>query len=58
MRGKCAPLGKAHQNFEKVRDPHWGVLGMQERIEALGGRFTIESHAGQGTSVLLRVPLS
>jgi signal transduction histidine kinase len=35
---------------------HWGLLGMRERIEALGGSFTIESQPGQGTAVLWRVP--
>jgi PAS domain S-box-containing protein len=37
--------------------PSWGLLGMRERIEALGGTFAIESRPGQGTTVLLRVPL-
>lgn len=37
--------------------PHWGLLGMQERIEALGGHFTIESTVGVGTAVLWRVPV-
>jgi PAS domain S-box-containing protein len=36
---------------------HWGLVGMRERIEALGGTFAIESRVGQGTTVLLRVPL-
>ncbi|NML16456.1 PAS domain-containing sensor histidine kinase [Azohydromonas caseinilytica] len=35
----------------------WGVLGMKERIEALGGHFVLESQPGVGTTVLLRVPL-
>jgi PAS domain S-box-containing protein len=37
---------------------HWGLLGMQERIEALGGSFAIESQPGAGTTVLWRVPLA
>jgi PAS domain S-box-containing protein len=37
--------------------PSWGLLGMRERIEALGGTFAIESRAGKGASILLRVPL-
>jgi signal transduction histidine kinase len=36
---------------------NWGLVGMQERIEALGGTFAIESPAGRGTTVLPRVPL-
>jgi PAS domain S-box-containing protein len=35
----------------------WGVLGMKERIESLGGHFIVESQPGAGTTVLLRVPL-
>lgn len=37
--------------------PSWGLLGMRERVEALDGSFDIESRPGQGTTVLLRVPL-
>jgi signal transduction histidine kinase len=36
---------------------HWGLVSMRERIEALGGTLAIESRAGEGTSILLRVPL-
>ncbi|WP_157271808.1 PAS domain-containing protein [Azohydromonas aeria] len=36
---------------------HWGLLGMQERMGALGGRLDIESQPGQGTAVLWRLPL-
>jgi PAS domain S-box-containing protein len=36
---------------------HWGLLGMQERIAALGGSFSIESQPGAGTTVLWRLPL-
>ena len=33
-----------------------GLLGMRERAELLGGRLTIESAAGQGTSVFVEIP--
>ena len=36
---------------------HLGVLGMQERIEAVGGTLEIESVIGTGTTVFARVPL-
>ncbi|WP_157266943.1 ATP-binding protein [Azohydromonas aeria] len=36
---------------------NWGLVGMRERIEALGGSFEIESRPGEGTAVLWRVPL-
>ena len=36
---------------------HFGIQGMLERAEALGGSFTIASEPGRGTSVLFRVPV-
>lgn len=38
--------------------PRFGLTTMRERAEAIGGTFTIESTAGQGTRVTVRVPLS
>jgi signal transduction histidine kinase len=35
----------------------FGVLGMQERVTLLGGRFEIDSIPAQGTTILLRVPV-
>ncbi len=37
---------------------HLGLLGMRERAELLGGRLTIESNPGQGTSVYVEIPLA
>lgn len=34
---------------------HFGLTGMRERIERLGGVFSIESSPGQGTTLLARV---
>jgi two-component system, sensor kinase len=33
-----------------------GVIGMKERADMLGGKITIESTPGQGTTILLEVP--
>lgn len=33
-----------------------GLLGMQERVELLGGTFTIESEPGQGTCLTATIP--
>ena len=33
-----------------------GLLGMRERLEALGGRLEISSWPGQGTCLIARVP--
>ncbi|OGO66881.1 MAG: hypothetical protein A2Z49_08465 [Chloroflexi bacterium RBG_19FT_COMBO_56_12] len=37
-------------------DDHLGLFGMRERIEMLGGNFTIESSPGKGTLVRTEVP--
>ncbi|MGQ9600413.1 MAG: response regulator [Anaerolineae bacterium] len=34
-----------------------GLLGIRERASLLGGQFTITSHPGQGTCLLVEVPL-
>lgn len=36
---------------------HLGLVGMRERAELLGGKFTIESNPGVGTSIFVRLPL-
>jgi signal transduction histidine kinase len=37
-------------------EQHLGLFGMRERIEMLGGTFTIESSPGKGTTVKAEVP--
>ena len=34
-----------------------GLLGMRERVEMVGGHFSIESQPGKGTSVRVEIPL-
>jgi len=34
-----------------------GLLGMQERVEALGGAYVIESESGRGTCVCITIPV-
>jgi len=36
---------------------HFGLIGMRERIEHLGGRFEIDSAPGKGTRLCVHVPL-
>jgi len=36
---------------------HFGLLGMRERAERLGGELHLASHPGQGTEVEVKVPL-
>ncbi|MEX2626216.1 MAG: ATP-binding protein, partial [Ilumatobacteraceae bacterium] len=35
---------------------HFGVIGMRERAESVGGSLTVSSRAGSGTTVHIRVP--
>jgi len=37
---------------------HLGLLGIQERIELVGGNATVESQPGRGTRILVTAPLS
>jgi signal transduction histidine kinase len=39
-------------------DGQFGLKGMKERAEMVGGRFEVESQPGQGTTVRLTIPES
>jgi PAS domain S-box-containing protein len=41
---------------EVARGKSFGILGMQERIALLGGKFEISSSVGKGTSIGVRLP--
>jgi signal transduction histidine kinase len=36
---------------------HFGLIGMRERAQRVGGEFRLESHPGEGTVIELRAPL-
>ena len=36
---------------------HYGLVGMRERVEQLGGEFDLTSAPGEGTCVRLRIPI-
>jgi signal transduction histidine kinase len=38
-------------------DGHFGLLGMRERVDLLGGELTVASRPGQGTRVVVALPL-
>lgn len=49
------------QGFDPTQTPgerHLGLAGMRERAELLGGKLTIESQPGAGTSVHVQIPIS
>ncbi len=42
----------------ETNDQGFGLLSMGERAESLGGNLTIESNQGQGTSILMTIPIN
>jgi signal transduction histidine kinase len=53
--------GKGIDPDERVRAErtgHWGLRGMRERAERLGGELEVWSEPGAGTEIELRVPAS
>ena len=52
--------GKSFQ-VERVlhakKNKRLGLLGMRERVEMVGGTFTVESAPGKGTTIQAQIPL-
>src|SRR5262249_40679045 len=44
------------QRLQAERRGHWGLRGMRERTEHLGGELEVWSEPGAGTEIELRVP--
>ena len=42
--------------LQSGRDGHWGLAGMRERAESIGGRLKVWSRANAGTEVELLIP--
>ncbi|MCI0655049.1 MAG: histidine kinase [Methylococcaceae bacterium] len=42
----------------RVAHSGFGLLGMRERAESLGGRFTLQNRALQGVSILVEIPVA
>lgn len=45
------------ENIVPLGVGHYGLTGMRERAERIGGRLTLKSQLGQGTQLLVEVPL-
>jgi two-component system sensor histidine kinase DegS len=43
---------------DQLADGHYGIIGMRERAQAVGGRLVIESSTQRGTTVQLIVPVN
>ncbi len=50
--------GIGFETAEQQRFGHFGLVGMRERASEIGAELTITSLPGQGTKVLIRLPLS
>ncbi len=46
------------QHLPPGREGGYGLLGLQERLQLVGGRLHIDSHPGDGTCLLVHVPKS
>jgi signal transduction histidine kinase len=49
--------GFDQQDVFSSRGGHFGLIGMRERAERLGGELRLASHPGEGTQVEVTVPL-
>ncbi|HLI84924.1 MAG TPA: two-component regulator propeller domain-containing protein [Bryobacteraceae bacterium] len=49
--------GFEHPDAFSPQEGHFGLLGMRERAERLGGELHLASHPGEGTEVEVTVPL-
>jgi len=50
--------GRGLTEPEAQRATRFGLLGMRERAEALGGRFTLDGVPGQGLRICVELPLN
>jgi signal transduction histidine kinase len=57
LRIKDDGRGFDQQDVFSSRAGHFGVIGMRERAERLGGEFRLASNPGEGTEVEVTVPL-
>ena len=59
FRMECADNGKGfvlHKDHPVSKRGHWGLRGMKERADQVGGRFTCVSQPNEGTRILLEIP--
>ena len=60
--GICLKIKDDGKSFQVERTLHanvgkrLGLLGMRERLEMVGGKFSVESAPGQGTTVIAQIP--
>lgn len=55
---EVADGGKGFDARTEVTDGHLGIAGMRQRVEILGGTFSVESAPGEGTRIRASLPLA
>jgi len=56
---RVSDRGRGFDPAQNFRPPHgWGLAGMKERVESIGGVLHIVSAPGAGTTIEARVPLN
>ena len=45
------------KGFDPERSEGFGLSGMRERVQGLGGTFELESSIGNGTRIAVRIPV-
>ena len=53
----AGPPGPPGPRAPSAPNGHFGIRGMQERVQALGGSYRIEGAGGEGTCVRIEIPL-
>ncbi len=48
---------QAMLNADNISTKHWGLLGIQERVDLVRGKLTIISNLKQGTTLTVSIPL-
>lgn len=49
--------GQGIADLENIGEESFGLMGMKERVNLLGGEIAIESKAGEGTRIKVKIPL-
>ena len=49
--------GKGISQIEETKMERFGLMGMRERVQSLGGKFEFEGKSGEGVSVSALIPL-
>ncbi len=51
-------LGISQAVLHRGKDGHWGLVGMRERAQKIGGQLKLWSHENAGTEVELAIPVA